>query len=95
AGAALARCEGARTPLLTTAQAPEPLTVREQEVALLASAGNTSKDIAEILALSVRTVDNHLQRAYAKLGVTTRRELARTLRAVPPDASARRTRRPS
>ncbi|MER7676095.1 helix-turn-helix transcriptional regulator [Streptomyces sp. NPDC096934] len=95
AGAALARCEGARTPLLSTARAAEPLTAREHEIALLASAGNASKDIAGILALSVRTVDNHLQRAYAKLGVTTRRELARTLRAVPagesPHPGRRRT----
>lgn len=95
AGAALARCEGARAPLLTIAHATQPLTAREHEIALLASAGNASKDIAEILALSVRTVDNHLQRAYAKLGVTTRRELARTFRTVPPGASPHHARRPS
>lgn len=93
AGAAPARCEGARTPLLATARAAEPLTAREHEIALLASAGNASKDIAGILALSVRTVDNHLQRAYAKLGVTTRRELARTLRAVPAGESPHPPRR--
>jgi DNA-binding CsgD family transcriptional regulator len=80
AASALARCEGARTPLLTTARATAPLTAREQEIALLAAAGNASKDIAHTLALSVRTVDNHLQHAYTKLGVTTRRELARTLK---------------
>jgi len=78
ARAAAARCPGARTPLLTPAEATSALTAREREVALLAAAGTSSRDIAEALHLSVRTVDNHLQRAYAKLGVTTRRELART-----------------
>ncbi|MBK3575249.1 AAA family ATPase [Streptomyces sp. MBT65] len=79
AAAARARCEGARTPLLTTARATAPLTAREREIALLAAVGNSSKDIATALALSVRTVDNHLQHAYAKLGVTTRHELAQAL----------------
>nr|WP_246596616.1 LuxR family transcriptional regulator [Streptomyces aurantiacus] len=86
AAAVLARCEGARTPLLTTAQATAPLTTREREIALLAAAGNASMDIARSLALSVRTVDNHLHHAYTKLGVTTRRELAQTLRAPSPGA---------
>ena len=35
--------------------------------------------MAERLYLSVRTVDNHLQRIYRKLGVTSRAELAATL----------------
>ncbi|MFJ5309762.1 LuxR C-terminal-related transcriptional regulator [Streptomyces sp. NPDC088350] len=79
ADAARAHCEGARTPLLTTAQTTAALTAREHEIALLAAAGNTSKDIAQFLALSVRTVDNHLQHTYAKLGVTTRHELAQSI----------------
>ncbi|WP_308298999.1 LuxR C-terminal-related transcriptional regulator [Streptomyces sp. GESEQ-35] len=79
AAVALARCEGARTPLLTTAQTTAALTAREREIALLAAVGNASKDIARALTLSVRTVDNHLHHAYTKLGVTTRRELAQTL----------------
>ncbi|MFD8376066.1 LuxR C-terminal-related transcriptional regulator [Streptomyces sp. NPDC059688] len=75
----VALCEGARTPALTylsTARAAVALTAREREIALLAAAGTASKDIATTLHLSVRTVDNHLQHAYTKLGVTTRRELA-------------------
>ncbi|WP_369198939.1 LuxR C-terminal-related transcriptional regulator [Streptomyces djakartensis] len=88
------RCQGARTPLLATAEAAAVLTAREKEIALLAAAGTASKDIADTLHLSVRTVDNHLQRAYAKLGVTTRRELATALgtpttRPAPPAASTR------
>ncbi|WP_405931859.1 LuxR C-terminal-related transcriptional regulator [Streptomyces sp. NBC_00827] len=79
AAVARGRCEGARTPLLTTAQATAALTAREREIALLAAVGTASKDIAQVLALSVRTVDNHLQHAYTKLGVTTRHQLAYAL----------------
>jgi DNA-binding CsgD family transcriptional regulator len=71
-----AKCPGARTPILAGAEATHTLTAREREIALLAAANLRSKEIAEALHLSVRTVDNHLQRAYAKLGVTTRHELA-------------------
>jgi DNA-binding CsgD family transcriptional regulator len=73
-----ARCEGARTPL-SGARAAAPLTARQREVAMLAAAGTTSKDIAGRLQLSVRTAENHLQNAYARLGVTTRAELADAL----------------
>ncbi|WUO16906.1 LuxR C-terminal-related transcriptional regulator [Streptomyces sp. NBC_00289] len=69
-------CEGARTPLLATTEVTVPLTAREREIALLAAADTPSKDIACALSLSIRTVDNHLQHAYTKLGVTTRNGLA-------------------
>jgi len=46
---------------------------------MLAAQDLTSKEIAERLFVSVRTVDNHLQRAYMKLGVTGRSELAERL----------------
>jgi DNA-binding CsgD family transcriptional regulator len=46
---------------------------------MLAAAGITSKDIAERLYLSVRTVNNHLQHAYTKLGVSSRAALAQAL----------------
>jgi len=72
-------CEGATTPALFHAAAHEPLSGRERDVAMLAAEGMSSKDIADRLHLSVRTVDNHLQRAYSKLGVTSRADLARTL----------------
>jgi DNA-binding CsgD family transcriptional regulator len=48
-------------------------------VVLLAATGMASKDIAERLYLSVRTVNNHLQHAYAKLGVTSRAGLSQAL----------------
>jgi DNA-binding CsgD family transcriptional regulator len=47
---------------------------------LLAAEGIASKEIGERLFLSARTVDNHLQRVYTKLGVTKRADLAEALR---------------
>jgi DNA-binding CsgD family transcriptional regulator len=74
-----AACEGAATPGLFQAAAAEPLSGREREIVMLAASGMASKDIAERLFLSVRTVNNHLQRAYTKLGVSSRAELAEAL----------------
>jgi DNA-binding NarL/FixJ family response regulator len=68
--------EGARTPLLEASEAPDDLTDREAEVARLASAGLSDRDIARRLHLSVRTVQSHLYRTYRKLGVADRTELA-------------------
>jgi len=58
---------------------PDPLTRREREVAELAAAGRSNRAIADELFVSIRTVENHLQRVYDKLGVSGRRELADTL----------------
>jgi DNA-binding CsgD family transcriptional regulator len=78
-----AACEGAVTPGLFRAAmahaAAVPLSAREREIAMLAAAGIASKDIAERLYLSVRTVNNHLQHAYTKLGVNGRADLAEAL----------------
>jgi DNA-binding CsgD family transcriptional regulator len=70
-----ARCAGARTQALVTADELQPLTRREREVAVLAADGLSSRSIADRLYLSVRTVDNHLQRVYQKLGVSRREDL--------------------
>jgi pimeloyl-ACP methyl ester carboxylesterase/DNA-binding CsgD family transcriptional regulator len=52
------------------------LTPMETRVAGLACRGLTNAEIAKSLSLSLRTVENHLSRAYAKLGVRSRTELA-------------------
>ncbi|PZF99538.1 helix-turn-helix transcriptional regulator [Micromonospora endophytica] len=66
------------TPLLGRSPVPaDPLTSRERLVAELAAGGATNAEIAKRLVLSVRTVENHLSRAYAKLGITSRGDLAR------------------
>lgn len=75
----LDRCQGARTHLTAVADAPDPLTPRERDIALLAAERLTSKEIAERLHLSSRTVDNNLRRIYQKLGVASRSELANVL----------------
>ncbi|KWV46232.1 LuxR family transcriptional regulator [Bradyrhizobium macuxiense] len=48
------------------------LTTREGEVLSWLSKGKTNRDIAQILGLSPRTVDKHLEQIYAKLGVDNR-----------------------
>ncbi|MGY3148041.1 DNA-binding NarL/FixJ family response regulator [Bradyrhizobium sp. USDA 3397] len=48
------------------------LTTREGEVLAWLSKGKTNRDIAQILGLSPRTVDKHLEQIYAKLGVENR-----------------------
>ena len=71
-----AECGGASTPLLQFGGNTEPLTKREREIAALAAQGFSSNEIAEKLFLSPRTVNNHLQATYAKLGIRGRSELA-------------------
>jgi DNA-binding CsgD family transcriptional regulator len=74
-----ASCEGARTPGLVAPVLVVALTARERDIAELAAQGQSSKDIAAHLFLSVRTVNNHLQSAYTKLGIASRRQLAGAL----------------
>lgn len=74
-----ARCDDPRTPALAWAGPPDDLTGREREVADLASAGLSSREIADRLGITTRTVDNLLGRVYVKLGVSGRRELTELL----------------
>jgi len=79
----LARCEGAVTPFVRAIGARAQLTPAELDTALQAATGSTDKQIAELMNLSVRTVENRLHRAYQKLGLSHRRELADALRDLP------------
>jgi DNA-binding CsgD family transcriptional regulator len=63
------------TPGLASHAGLASLTLREAEVASLVAGGRTSKEVALHLDVSVRTVDNLLQRVYRKLGVSGRADL--------------------
>lgn len=53
----------------------EPLTRREIDVLRLLVRGNTNRQIAELLILSVRTVESHRANLMGKLGLSSRVEL--------------------
>ena len=59
------------------------LSRREEEVAALVAAGRTNRQIAEELFLSEKTVETHLSRIFAKLGVSSRAAVAGRLAAEP------------
>jgi DNA-binding CsgD family transcriptional regulator len=55
------------------------LTERERDVAELVARGRTNREVAQALFLSEKTVENHLSRVYAKLGLRSRAELIAAL----------------
>lgn len=66
----LAKDSGAEAPAAFSSELG--LTTREGEVLSWLSKGKTNRDIAQILGLSPRTVDKHLEQIYSKLGVENR-----------------------
>lgn len=56
------------------------LTERERAVATLVAEGHTNREVASALYLSARTVEAHLTRVYAKLGLSSRSALASQVR---------------
>jgi DNA-binding CsgD family transcriptional regulator len=74
--AATARAELAR---IGGRQRMEGLSPSELRVASLVAEGRTNREIAAALFLGERTVGGHLTRIYAKLGIRSRTELARSL----------------
>ena len=66
----LAKDSGTETPAEFSSELG--LTTREGEVLSWLSKGKTNRDIAQILGLSPRTVDKHLEQIYSKLGVENR-----------------------
>jgi DNA-binding CsgD family transcriptional regulator len=70
----LARCPGMER-LSSHAIVPEAFTPAERATAVIAATGLSNREIAAELMLSVRTVENRLQRIYEKLGIRSRDEL--------------------
>lgn len=56
------------------------LTQSERRVAELAGGGKSNRDIAAMLFISHKTVEQHITRIYRKLGVTNRAALARRIK---------------
>ena len=57
----------------------EALTPSQLRIATRAAEGQTNRDIAQALFLSVRTVENQLRQVYMKLDISSRQELAGAL----------------
>jgi DNA-binding CsgD family transcriptional regulator len=71
------RCGGISTPALREVSEPLPLTGREREIVRLLGSGYSTKEVAERLCVSARTVEGHIYRAMMKTGAATRDELVK------------------
>ena len=74
---------------------PGALTVAEAQVAEIVATGMTTKEAAAELFMSPKTVEHHLTRIYAKLGIRSRRELAAALGTIAVRSTQRKARRPT
>jgi DNA-binding NarL/FixJ family response regulator len=54
----------------------QSLTVREREVVALLAQGHTNREIADLLVISERTAENHVQRVLNRLGLRSRTAVA-------------------
>jgi len=70
-------CTGAEGSLKPKSNAREALTGREQTILLQLAQGKSNKDVAEILHISVRTVETHRKNIKRKLGISSTAGLTR------------------
>ena len=71
-----ARAVPAGTALTAPRPGAAPLTAREMQVARLLAGGCTNKEIAARLVIAQRTAEGHVERILAKLGFSSRAEIA-------------------
>jgi DNA-binding CsgD family transcriptional regulator len=76
-----AGASGGIEPLRPGGALTNPLTNREQEIAALVASGMSNREIGVRLFISKRTVDAHVEHIYGKLGISSRVQLTRWLRA--------------
>jgi predicted ATPase/DNA-binding CsgD family transcriptional regulator len=80
AAVAVARGEGPAVADAADRAEVKPLTRREKEIAALVADGLGNREIAQRLFLSKRTVDSHIEHIFAKLGFSSRTQLANWVR---------------
>jgi DNA-binding CsgD family transcriptional regulator len=73
------RRAGEQLQRVSVRRAPDELSPTELQIARLAAEGLTNRLIAERAFVSVKTVETNLKRAYRKLGISARAQLARAL----------------
>jgi DNA-binding NarL/FixJ family response regulator len=76
-GAVPDRPAGSRRPLVQSGHAPSTLTRREDEIARLLAEGKTNWCVANILGISIKTVETHRAHIMMKLGCESIAELVR------------------
>jgi DNA-binding CsgD family transcriptional regulator len=62
-------------PRKRAARATDALTTHELQIARLVSTGATTREVAQQLFLSPRTIEAHLRNIFPKLGITSRRQI--------------------
>lgn len=63
--------------LMNSANTPQPLSDREQQVLIFLAEGHTNKEIGERLELSVKTIETYRARIATKLQLQTRADIVR------------------